>query len=84
MSYCSYYQASIKAENTWFFVATFRAHDHLAFDRTLNKETGLFEFFVPLDREQEFKTIMSYYVRENIVQDLIKLPNRLANPDEQL
>ena len=84
MSYCSYYQVRIKPENTWFFVATLRAHEHLAFDRTLNKETGVFEIFVPQEREEEFNTIMAYYVREHIVQDFTQLPNRLIDPKETI
>ena len=61
MSYCSYYQANVRQEDTWFFVATLRAHDHLAFDRTHDKATGLFEIFVPEGCEPEFLRIMQYY-----------------------
>jgi hypothetical protein len=78
--YCSYYQAFITAsEKVLFFTATFRSNDHLASDRALKPEENLFEFYVPLDREQDFLKIMAYYQNNYIIRDLVKLPNRLIN-----
>lgn len=82
MHYCLYYQAHVKAADTWFFVATLRAHDHVAFDRTLDKTTGLFEIFVPQEREQEFLNIMQYYVDNGIISNFQQLPNRLLDAQE--
>jgi len=48
--YCSYYQAEVAKPTTWFLVSTLRANEHLCFDRTLDKEHGIFEFFVPQRR----------------------------------
>lgn len=77
MSYCLYFQALVSKKDTWFFVATIRSYDHMMFDRTLNTDQGLFEFFVPQDYEQQFVKVMEYYVRSGIVQNLEKLSNRL-------
>lgn len=80
MNLCSYYQAVVTKKDTSFFVATLRSNEHVVFDRTLDKEKGIFEFFVPPTQEQRFLEIMHYYVQSGIVSDLQKLPHRLANP----
>ena len=77
MSYCTYYQALVSKKDTWFFVATVRSYEHMMFDRTIDTNKGLFEFFVPTDYEQQFLKVMDYYVRNGLVQNLHKLPNRL-------
>ena len=79
MDYCSYYQAQIDRPMTWFFVGCLKEFDHLAFDRTLDAEAGLFEFFVPVDMEASFLDFMRYFQDEKIVSNLEKLPNRLIN-----
>lgn len=79
-----YYQARIEREYTWFFVATLRAHEHLAFDRTLDKSSGLFEFFVPADRALFFEQLMNYYQSIGIVHNVQELPNRLLEPGSEL
>lgn len=79
MKLCSYYQARVQRSQTLFFVATLRANEHVAFDRTLNKEHGIFEFFVPEEQEQRFLAIMSYYQTQAIIDNLIKLPNRFLS-----
>lgn len=76
-NFCAYYQAKVDKPKTWFFVATLRSYEHLAFDRTIDVENGIFEFFVPIDLEEEFLKIMQYYQKINILYDLKKLPNRL-------
>lgn len=81
MSYCSYFQAVITKKDTWFFVATLRSHEHLAFDRTYDKELGIFEFFVPEGNEAYFVKLMKYYESVGVLQDLKKLPNRLMTEE---
>lgn len=76
MKLCAYYQAHVQRSQTLFFVATLRANEHVAFDRTLNKEQGIFEFFVPADQEQRFLALMAYYQQHSIITNLTKLPNR--------
>jgi hypothetical protein len=83
ITYSSYYQGHINRELCWFVTATHRSYEHLAFDRTLDTRTSLFEFFVPVSTETYFLEIMDYYQKEGLVQGLVKLPNRLADSDEQ-
>lgn len=74
-----YFQANVIIPDTWFFVATFRAHEHIAFDRTLDKSTGLFEFFVPADQAPLFLSLMEEYKRAGLITNLQELPNRLQD-----
>ena len=80
--YCSYYQAHIKKELCWFVTAALRSYEHVAFDRTLDVATSLFEFFVPETTEKFFLEIMAYFEQEGIVQNLIKTHNRLENAED--
>jgi len=82
--YCSYYQACIQREMCWFVTASLRSYEHVAFDRTLDVATSLFEFFVPTTMEPYFLEVMSYFEKEGIVSDLVKLPNRLIPADSQV
>ncbi len=80
MSYCVYYQAEVKKKDVWFFVATLRSFEHLAFDRTCDVEASVFEFFVPADLEDFFITCLLAYQARAIVVWFEKKPNRLAEP----
>ena len=83
--YCSYYQANVvQRELCLYVVAALRSYEHIAFDRTLNAETSLFEFFVPPATEEYFLTLMNYLQSEGFIYDLKKLPNRLENSAEQV
>lgn len=84
MLYCSYYQAHVLKSKTWMLVAVLRSFEHLCFDRTLDKQEGVFEFFVPQDLEPYFLEVMDYFKQENIVTRLKRLPNRLADSDQAL
>lgn len=77
MQYCSYYQAHVPREHCWFLTATIRSYEHMAFDRTLDKENSIFEFFVPQDMEPLFLQVMARFEKEGIIQNLQNLPNRL-------
>jgi len=79
MNCCSYYQAQIVRKETLFFVAILRSFDHLCFDRTLDPDQELFEFFVPQNSEQQFLNLMHYFEQHQIVLNLKKLPNRLLH-----
>lgn len=81
--YCSYYQAQVTQEYCWFLVAVARSFEHVAFDRTLYAETSTFEFFVPRDTEHYFLEIMDCLYNKKIINQLEKLPNRLAQADGQ-
>jgi len=77
---CLYYQAHINRKDCWFFVAVFRSFEHLAFDRTLDKESSLFEIFVAPNQEKLFEEIMTGFQDVGVVLDFKKLPNRLLEP----
>lgn len=82
--YCSYYQAHVQRELALYVVAALRSYEHVAFDRTLDPATSLFEFFVPSSTEKYFLILMDYLQSEGLIYDLTKLPNRLARSDEQV
>jgi hypothetical protein len=81
MTYCLYYQAKIVERECWFLVAIMRSFEHLAFDRTVDKETSTFEFFVPCQVEPTFLELMSYLKKHDVVLELHALPNRLRDPE---
>ena len=81
MSFCLYYQAHVEEKECWFLVAIFRSFEHLAFDRTIDKEASVFEFFVPADNEGIFLEIMHFLAQQGVTSELKKLPNRLTDPD---
>lgn len=80
--YCSYYQAHVEREVCWFVTASLRSYEHVAFDRTLDPATSLFEFFVPTTTEKYFLQVMAHFESEGVVTNLQKLPNRLETSDE--
>ena len=75
--FCSYYQAHIPKPDVLFVVATLKTFEHLCFDRSLDPAASTFEFFVPSACEKQFLKVMRFFEREQMVQDLEKLPNRL-------
>jgi hypothetical protein len=75
--YSQYYQAQIERKKTWFFTSNLRSKEHFVFDRTIDTEKGIFEFFVPPLYEQEFLNFMKCFEELGIVKKLKKLPNRL-------
>ncbi len=80
----SYYQAQVDPAHGWFFVGVLRSFEHMAFDRTLDVQKSIFEFFVPQDTENYFLDLMDYFKKEEIIFDLCKLPNRLAQAGVEL
>ena len=84
MNYCTYFQAYIDKAFCWYVIAISKSYEHLAFDRTIDTPTNLFEFYVPPAREQEFVTLMNYFQDKHLVRDFKKLPNRLVDPTQEL
>lgn len=82
--YCFYYQAKVTKPDTGFLTATLRSFEHLCFDRSLSKETCLFEFFVPQQLESYFLQLMNYYEEHGMITEFQKLPNRLIDPNADL
>lgn len=74
---CCYYQACVKKSEALFLVATLKSVDHVCFDRALDPQRNVFEFFVPPLCEPIFLAIMKQCERHQIVRDVKKLPNRL-------
>lgn len=81
MKYSIYYQAHVQKELCWMVTATIRFMDHVAFDRTIDKENSIFEFYVAPDLEDEFLQIAQRLLKRNIFLTLQKLPNRLMTED---
>lgn len=80
MSYSCYYQVHVVRKECWYFVAILRSYEHLAFDRTLDKEKSIFEVFVPLGLEHYLEELLDYFMRVGVVTHIEKLPNRLKDP----
>ena len=77
MNYCHYFQAELTKELVWFATSVLRGHEHLVFDRTLDPQRSLFEFFVPSAQVDEFLAIMLVLKDCGVVHNLAALPNRL-------
>lgn len=78
MKYSIYYQARVQRELCWMVTSTLRFCDHVAFDRTIDKEDSVFEFFVAPDLEDEFLAIAHCLRKRGVLLDLKKLPNRMV------
>lgn len=78
-NYCIYYQAQVK--QAWLLAALLKSYEHVAFDRTLNVERQIFEFFVPVGCQAQFLEFMQVMVAENVICDLVELPNRLITAE---
>lgn len=74
-----YYVAHVKRELCWLLSAVFRGTEHIAFDRVLDKEQSLFEFFVPQDTEPIFLDMIAFLKKKDVVLSLEKRNNRLAS-----
>jgi hypothetical protein len=77
--YSTYYQAHIRRSDCLFLVAFLRSFEHLAFDRTVDVQNSIFEFFVSPGCESYFEEILDYLKAQNIVLSYQKLSNRLIN-----
>ena len=82
IAYSAYYQVSVNKSKGWFFVGILRSYENVAFDRTLDKETSLFEVFVAPHSEAEFLDVMQLLANRQVITNLKKLPNRLQTKDE--
>jgi len=73
-----YFIAKVKREKCWFLAAALRGTEGVAFDRALDKEKGVFEFFVPEAMESVFKEVMAYLAVEGVILSLEEKENRLT------
>jgi len=81
MNYCLYYQAHVDPPRGWILTAILRSYEHVAFDRTIDKERSIFEFFVPVDTEPYFLAAIKQLEDAGIVSGLVKMENRLLQED---
>ncbi len=83
-SYCCYYQAQVKRESVWFLSAILKSFEHVAFDRTIDVQESIFEFFVPAATENVFLDIMHYMQSEHIISWFKKSENRLLDSNQNV
>jgi hypothetical protein len=81
MNYSIYYQARVQKELCWIVTSSVRFCEHVAFDRAVDKDESIFEFFVAPDMEVEFLDVAHKLLKKGIFLDLQKLPNRLIDSD---
>ena len=79
--YSVYYQARVQQELCWMVTSTMRFSDHVAFDRTVDKENSVFEFFVSPDLEHVFLDVAHKLMEQGVILDLKKMENRLKHED---
>lgn len=84
MNYCFYYQSNVLPSHCWLLVGVLRSFEHMVFDRTLDKQSSLFEFFVPEGQEDHFLEVMRFFEQQGIITNLKKLNNRLLDHRELL
>ena len=84
MNFCLYYQAKVKKEETWFCVAILRSFENVVFDRTMDHKLGIFEFFVPEDRNEIFLHVMKRLQSMEVISDLKSLSNRLRDKNQDV
>jgi hypothetical protein len=84
MNFCEYYQAHVRRDGAGMLVSVLRSFEHVVFDRTIDKASSLFEFFVPSGQERIFLEIMEFFQNEGIIVGLVKKENRLKDPNEIL
>lgn len=76
-----YYTAQVKREQCWVLSAALKGTENVAFDRTLDKNQSIFEFFVPADTEPIFLKLMDYMIKQGVVISLQKTINRLITEE---
>ena len=75
--YCQYFQANLLREKIWFVVGALKSQENLCFDRALDKQTNLFEFFVPIKCVPEFLRCMHYFQDLGYLFNLEQKTNRV-------
>ncbi|KKQ48326.1 MAG: hypothetical protein US69_C0027G0015 [candidate division TM6 bacterium GW2011_GWF2_38_10] len=75
---CQYYQAIVDVPHTWFVCGILRNEDNLVFERTLETDPRILEFFVTAEQEAEFLDLMHYFISCGYLESLQKMENRLC------
>lgn len=82
--FCQYYQAIVKKQECYFVSAILRSFENLAFQRTLEKDSSLWEFFVTKEKEEEFLQLFDFFCKKGLVSNLKKCTNRLLDESEEV
>lgn len=82
MNHSLYFQAYVTKNRCWILTATMNYCEHLAFDRTIDKEQSIFEFFVSSELEDVFIDVMITLQKAGVVKQFEKLPNRIMDHNE--
>jgi len=77
--YSLYYVGKFERKRCWLLSSVMRGTEHVAFDRSIDKKNGIFEFFVPKDTELIFLQVMDYLKQEGVLYSLEKKENRLLS-----
>lgn len=80
-NFCEYYLVKVDKSRSWMLSAVFKSFEHLSFDRTIDKENALFEFFVPQGNEETFLEVIEYFKNIGLVLECHKEENRLKFTD---
>ena len=54
-----------------------KSEENLALVRTIDKKSGLLEYFVSPEQEKRFLNLMDYFIKEGIISELQEKENRL-------
>lgn len=79
--YCSYFLAQIEKREIVKLISVLKSFDHLCFDRCVDKEQNIFEFFVPASMEKLFTSLMELYQQKGVVKMLRQEKNRLMKSE---
>ncbi len=80
---CIYYQARLVREKIWFVVGTLRAETNLVFERALENDRTMFEFFVPPQNDDDFLAFMDILAKRGCIVTFEKKKNRFAHLSAQ-
>lgn len=77
--FCSYYTGQVERSKVWVLVSALRGTEHICFDRTVDVQNSIFEFFVPNSTEHIFLDVMKYLQKDGVLLSLEKKENRLIH-----
>jgi hypothetical protein len=76
-----YYRSHVQKEYAWFVVGGLKGFEYLSFDRTVDVNNSIFEFFVSPDLEDVFLEVIHYFEQKGFITCLEKKENRLLFED---
>lgn len=82
MAYGIYYQADVVKKEAYMVTSTLRFSEHVAFDRCVDVENSIFEFFIAPGLEDEFVHIMKALQTAGYITAFTRLDNRLEQGQE--